>query len=46
MVFPQSLVDFQSILIDFLSFSISFSQLQSILISFDQFDSVKNAGIY
>ena len=40
MVFPQILVDFQSISIDFLSFSISSSQLQSILISFNQFQSV------
>ena len=39
-VFPQILVDFQSVSIDFLSFSISFSQLQSILINFNQFQSV------
>ena len=37
---------FESISIDFLSFSISFSQFQSILISLNHFDSVKNAGIY
>ena len=46
MVFLQILVDFLSISIDLLSFSISFNQSQSILISFNQFDSVKNAGIY
>ena len=34
MIFRQILVDFQSISIDLASFSISFSQLQSILISF------------
>ena len=48
-VFLQILVDFQSMLIDFLSFSISFSQLQSVLISlisFNQFDPIENAGIY
>ena len=43
--FPQILVGFQSVSIDFLSFSISFSRLQSILISFNQFDPAKNAGI-
>ena len=46
MVLLQILIDFPSILIDFLLFSISFSQLQSILISFNQFDLVKNAQIY
>ena len=40
MVFLQILVNFQSISIDFLSFSISFSQLQSVLINFNQFQSV------
>ena len=52
MVFPQNLVDFQSSSID--RFSVIFNQLQtvfsisfqSVLISFNQFDSVKNAGIY
>ena len=38
--FPQILVDFQSISFDFLSFSISFSQPQSALINFNQFQSV------
>ena len=48
MVFPQILVNFQSIFIDFCHFqsvSVSFSEFQ-ILISFNQFDSVNNAGIY
>ena len=40
MGFPQMFVDFQSISFDFLSFSISFSQLQSVLINFNQFQSV------
>ena len=40
MVFPQNLVDFQSNSIDFLSFSISFRQFQSVSISFNQFQSV------
>ena len=31
--------------IDFDGFPLSFNQLQSILISFNQFDLVKNAGI-
>ena len=35
-VFPQILVDSQSISFDFLSFSIRFSQLQSVLINFNQ----------
>ena len=43
---PDFLVDFQSVSIDFLSFSMSFRQLQSVLISFNQFDSVRNTGIY
>ena len=45
MVFRQILVDVQSTSIDFLS-SISFGQFQSVLINFNQFNSVKNAGIY
>ena len=40
MVFLQIFVDFQSISIDFWSFSTSFSQFQSILINFNQFQSV------
>ena len=39
-VFPQILVDLQSISIDFLSFSITFSQHQSTSINFNQFQSV------
>ena len=39
-VFPQILVDFQSISIDFLAFSISLSQPESILIHLNQFQSV------
>ena len=45
-VFPQMLVNLQSISIDFLFFSIGFNQLQSIIISLNQFGSVKNGGIH
>ena len=40
MGFPQILNDFQSTSIKFLSFSISFGQLQSVLITYNQFESV------
>ena len=45
-VFPQILVDFQPIRIDCRPFSGNFNQFQSILVSFNQFDCVNNAGIY
>ena len=48
MVFPQILVDSRSIFCQFEIqwVSVCFNQFQSILISFNQLDSVKTAGIY
>ena len=43
MVFPQILVDIQSTSIEI---SVIFNRLQSILISFNHFDLVKNEGIH
>ena len=39
-------IPFRLVFCHFQSLSVNVNQLQLILISFDQFDSVKNAGIY